>query len=975
MFQLIKKSVVPLIILSGIQNSMAFSLLGPFDTWQEVRIGYQLQADKGGPMALGEEYRINTPNLTYSFDESFVNFFGTRGIEEIEKAMAMLNNVPSASKMSADLSEFPSAAPRINGRAQALRLRDLKSTAASAVLEELGVATPERFVWTLRSRVEIDSVPFYTVIQRNFDPVTLAPSRYINGVGYTFQIIETYTDPVDEAVATVLDPTSPLYTTLSSFVGMRRGSAARNFNAPVTVSQIGLHYDSLTRDDAGSLRYLLSSSNYNNENPIPDVVDPILPTTNVVVVTTNNTVTSTNYFISNTGVQEGNVVFSWTQSASSDLLNDSISSPTILTGYSGTIMGTTFGATKEVGEPDHARKQGGASVWFEWTAPEDGVLTVDTVGSCFDTLLEVYTGNTYADLQQVEIAFQQYAENDDFSSDIRHQQGLSQSMQSLVSFNAVAGEVYKIVLDGTLENRTAEAHSGVYNFSWEFTQGLSPLNNNFADAELVSGIVGSTVGMNYNADNEFLEPDHGDNTGGSSIWYRWIAPVTGVATINTIGSRFDTLLAVYTGSTLNTLIVEAENDDYQPSSRQSEVTVDVIQGTTYYIAVDGFKSAQSAPRTGIAILNWSVESNTRSTIYDNLASGRQISSTMGRFTETNIGATRETNEPLHNGNLGGKSIWVRWMAPTTGSVKISTSGSDFDTVIAVYQGTSLVNFSEVAGNDDSSNVHQSSEVVFSATAGTMYYIAVDGYQNELNGQQLLAQLGLSANALQQSSLNVAVVDPFGLPTGNTTVANPNDPFNPVGVGGGIGVGGVVITNTLITTIVNTNLFVTTGLRGGVDKLNFSRVDFDSLLGQVFTPVTNVYVDSVLIAQNGSKTTRALKQYSQRVVTSPDILFSASDIGIDPDGYPFYLETTSGGNFINHQDINGTSLGAGPGVIDPGAEISFSKIGPFFYQSGGGTENNGQRGFFWGAFDGSTNAPVVLPGGTTIGEVEDLVLQR
>jgi len=69
------------------------------------------------------------------------------------------------------------------------------------------------------------------------------------------------------------------------------------------------------------------------------------------------------------------------------------------------------------------------------------------------------------------------------------------------------------------------------------------------------------------------------------------------------------------------------------------------------------------------------------------------------------------------------------------------------------------------------------------------------------------------------------------------------------------------------------------------------------------------------------------------------------------------------------------LGAGPGVIDPGAEISFSKIGPFFYQRGGGTENIGQRGFFWGAFDGSTNAPVVLPGGTTLGEVEDLVLQR
>lgn len=978
MFQLIKKSVVPLIILSGIQYSSAFSLVGPFDTWQVVEIGYQLPGDKGGPMALGEEYRINTPQVTYSFDESFINFFGARGIQEIEKAMAMLNDLPPVSKMSADLSEFPNSAPRPNGRALALQLYDLKTTAASAVLEQIGLATPERYVWTLRNRTVVDNIPYYSVLQRNFDPVTLSPSRYVNGVGYTFQILQTYAAPVVyEAVPLVLDPTDPIFSTLSSFAGMNGGSASRNYNGfNSTAVNFGVHYSSLTRDDAGGLRYLLSSANINNENPIADVQDPALPTTNVVVVTTNNAVATTNYFISNTGVQDGNVYLSWTQAGSGDLTNDSISNPKVLSGYSGSLMGTTFGATKEVGEPGHARTDGGASVWFEWTAPESGVFLVDTVGSTFDTALEVYTGTNFQNLKQVETAFQEYAENDDLSTDIRLQNGLSQYKQSLITFNAVGGVTYKIVIDGVLNNRIGKVESGVYHLNWELTESLVPQNNNFAKAELISGLVGSVAGMNFNADTEQMEADHADNTGGASIWYRWVAPATGTASINTLGSRFDTLLAVYTGSQLNTLIVEAENDDYQSSSRQSEVVVDVTQGTTYYIAVDGFKSLQSAARTGVVLLNWEVTATNPTIMYDSLASGRSVSSTIGSFVQSNVSATRETSEPLHNGNLGGKSIWIKWSAPMTGLVKFSTAGSDFDTVMAAYQGSTLANLSEITSNDDFSNVQQSSEIEFAATAGQVYYIAIDGYQNELNGQQLLAQLGLTANALRQSSLNVNVTDPFGLPNGNTTVVDPNDPFNPVGSGGGvIGVGGVVITNSVTTFIVNTNLFVTTGMRGGLDKISFARVDFDSLLGQTFTPVTNVYVDSVIISQNGSKSGKALKQTSQRVVTAPDILFSASDLGVDGVGYPIYLAVTTGGNFNNHQDINGTILGAGPGVIDPIADISFSKIGPFFYQEGGGTEDNGFSGFFWGAFDGSTNAPVVLPGGITLEEVEDLVLQR
>ncbi|MHB9007738.1 MAG: hypothetical protein ACYDC1_12480, partial [Limisphaerales bacterium] len=79
------------LIVAGCCRLSAFSLLGPYaidDTgtaWQVPLIGYQVGGDGGGPLNLGEEYRYNTPYLTYGYDESFLNYYGTNGITEIDK--------------------------------------------------------------------------------------------------------------------------------------------------------------------------------------------------------------------------------------------------------------------------------------------------------------------------------------------------------------------------------------------------------------------------------------------------------------------------------------------------------------------------------------------------------------------------------------------------------------------------------------------------------------------------------------------------------------------------------------------------------------------------------------------------------------------------------------------------------------------------------------------------------------------------
>src|SRR5439155_10343914 len=60
-----------------------------------------------------------------------------------------------------------------------------------------------------------------------------------------------------------------------------------------------------------------------------------------------------------------------------------------LPGNSGTVSGSNRRATDEEGEPLHAGKPGGKSVWYSWVAPATGIATIGTSGSTFDTLLAV----------------------------------------------------------------------------------------------------------------------------------------------------------------------------------------------------------------------------------------------------------------------------------------------------------------------------------------------------------------------------------------------------------------------------------------------------------------------------------------------------------------------------------------------------------------------------------------------------------
>ncbi len=112
-------------------------------------------------------------------------------------------------------------------------------------------------------------------------------------------------------------------------------------------------------------------------------------------------------------------------------INDSFSDATAITGVTARITGSNFDATKEPGEPDHAGSAGGHSVWWKWTAPEAGLVSVSTAGTEFYALLAVYTGGSVTGLAPI-------------ASDCNG--GANSS--SVTRFTAEAGTTYWIAVDG-----------------------------------------------------------------------------------------------------------------------------------------------------------------------------------------------------------------------------------------------------------------------------------------------------------------------------------------------------------------------------------------------------------------------------------------------------------------------------------------------------------------------------------------------
>lgn len=325
------------------------------------------------------------------------------------------------------------------------------------------------------------------------------------------------------------------------------------------------------------------------------------------------------------------------------------------------VLGSSVDATKETGEPDHASKAGGHSVWWSWTPASSGLTAFSTAGSDFDTVIGIYTGDVYP----VNLI----AENDD--------ENVGEGIySSRVSFEAVAGTTYKIAVDGF-----DEVEFG--NITLECIVNISrPANDDLADATPISGATGSVTGTNVDASLEPGEAEIIEGGGGRSVWWSWTAPGPGIFIFDTEQSGFDTILGVFEG-TGHPLTLVASNDD--TVGLASEVSFVATNGSTYHVAVDGYDSSgnvklswalsipkvQSIIRVGTALTNASSRQYTV-TFMDNVTG---VDASDFLITSNGVTGASVTNV------TGSGKVYTVTVNTGTGDGTIRLDVSDDDTIL------------------------------------------------------------------------------------------------------------------------------------------------------------------------------------------------------------------------------------------------------------------------------------------------------
>ncbi|HZZ20398.1 MAG TPA: PQQ-binding-like beta-propeller repeat protein [Opitutaceae bacterium] len=244
-------------------------------------------------------------------------------------------------------------------------------------------------------------------------------------------------------------------------------------------------------------------------------------------------------------------------------------------------------ATPESGTPAIASGTG-HSLWWQWTAPEDAQVEIDTSGtgggqyatggSTYATALGVYTGNSIASLTAV-------ATSTSFAMEPLESGNGAQVAYSEVSFHTSAGQTYQINVQG----QGGAAGQTILAIN------TTPDNDAVAKAKTENGPSFTVADANVNATLETSEPKILGHSGGHSLWYAWTAPKSGTFAVSGYSYDFTPDVAVYTGTTVGSLSLVTSAAGGAMTGASTDVSqcvcsFNATSGTTYLIAMDGSTS-------------------------------------------------------------------------------------------------------------------------------------------------------------------------------------------------------------------------------------------------------------------------------------------------------------------------------------------------------------------------------------------------
>ncbi len=240
-------------------------------------------------------------------------------------------------------------------------------------------------------------------------------------------------------------------------------------------------------------------------------------------------------------------------------------------------------AALEPGTPQIAGASGSHSLWWQWTAPEDATVEIDTSGtsggafpggSTYPTLLAVYTGGSLGSLSLVQSSAS-YA--------MEPLEGGGTMPYSEMSFHAAAGTTYQINVQG----------QGGASGQTILAINTTPDNVSPEAPLVLRGPSASLLDANVNAAGG--NPRILGNSGGHSLWYSWTAPKSGREQVSAYSYDFAVEAAVYAGTSPGSSSLIGSAQGSAPAGATTKVseclcTFTAAAGTTYLIQVDGVSS-------------------------------------------------------------------------------------------------------------------------------------------------------------------------------------------------------------------------------------------------------------------------------------------------------------------------------------------------------------------------------------------------
>ena len=130
----------------------------------------------------------------------------------------------------------------------------------------------------------------------------------------------------------------------------------------------------------------------------------------------------------------------------------------------------------------------------------------------------------------------------------------------------------------------------------DMSEGQPPApNDDFDSATVISSIpysdVGDVLGATLDSDDPYFTQCYAGK-GDKTVWYKYIPGSSGWVRVNTTGSSYDTMVAVWTGTRGNLFSLACNDDDV--GGQQSDLVWYLEAGTTYYIEVAQWTSSSSS---------------------------------------------------------------------------------------------------------------------------------------------------------------------------------------------------------------------------------------------------------------------------------------------------------------------------------------------------------------------------------------------